>query len=132
MTHAGSPGDPNEEASALRDSSTTTVIGTVSTAPLRVNDRSGPRCRVGFGVDVLHRWYVPRIESYEETTTTVEVRVRGYLAVNVLASLTIGDRVIVRGHLEEGDCGLLQVHADVVALALSDEPRGDSESEAAA
>ncbi len=113
----------------MRDASSTTIIGTVSTEPFTVNTRSGPRRRAGFGVDVHHRWYVARIGCYDEVTTTVPVKCRGYLAVNVLDSLNVGDRVIVRGHLEEGDGGL-ELHADVVALTLPDEKPTDSKEAA--
>ena len=108
-----------------------TIVGTVSAEPFTVNERSGRRRRCGFQVSVVRRWYVQRIEAHEEATTVFDVRCAGFIAGSVLAELNLGDRVVVCGHFE-GDCGLLELHADVVALALSDQPRVAGESEVAA
>ena len=127
MTRVGSPDDPQEEAPALNPN-VSTIVGTVSTPPFTANERSGRRRRAGFQVDVLRKWFVQRLDRYEEATTTFNVRCSGYTAENVLTSLNPGDRVVVCGHFE-GDCGLLELHADIVAVPLSDEPRVDGESE---
>jgi len=109
----------------------TTVVGIVSTEPFAVNVRSGRRRRAGFSVDVARRWYVQRLEGYQEAITVFDIRCAGFIAGSVLTELNLGDRVVVVGHFE-GDCGMLELHADVVALALSDEPRdAPSEVEAA-
>jgi hypothetical protein len=108
----------------------TTIVGTVSTEPFTVNERSGRRRRAGFGVSVVRRWYVQRIEGYEEATTVFDIRCAGYIAGSVLTEVQLGDRVVCVGHFE-GDSGTLELHADVVALAFPDEPR-DAPSEAAA
>ncbi|MGO8870937.1 MAG: hypothetical protein ACLQPH_05950 [Acidimicrobiales bacterium] len=130
MTHVGSP-DPQEEASAMNPN-VTTVIGDVSTVPFTINERSGRRRRAGFQVAVHRRYWVKRLDRYEEATTTFDVRCSGYAAENALAKLNLGARVVVCGHFEHGACGMLELHADVVALAFSDEPRVDSESAAEA
>jgi hypothetical protein len=109
-----------------------TVVGILSTEPFPVNERSGRRRRVGFSVDVYRRWHVQRLEGYQEATTTFDVRCAGFIAGSVLTELNLGDRVVCVGHFEQTDGGSLELHADVIALALSDEPRDAGESAAAA
>ena len=101
----------------------TTIIGTVSTEPFVISERSGRRRRAGLQVDVLRKWWDRVADEYQEATTTFDVRCRGYTAHNALAKLNHGDRLVICGHFETGQSdGMLELHADVIAVALSDEP----------
>ena len=126
----GAPDDPAKEAPALNPN-VTTIIGTVSTEPYALNDRGGRRRHAGFQVDVARSYWVPYLDERKEAHTVFEVRCKGYTAGRSLATLTAGARVVVVGHFEHGDDGSdLELHADVVAKALPDEPYEASEAEA--
>lgn len=115
--------DTEEELTALNPN-VTTIIGTVSTLPYTVNERAGKRRRAGFQVAVHRKWWDSYLEQHRDASTVFEVRCRGYIAEDVLEKVADGDRVVVTGHFEHGaESGDLELHADVVALALSGEPR---------
>ncbi|EFG26923.2 single-strand binding protein [Scardovia inopinata] len=77
----------------------TTVVGFVGQEPKRVSaDNTIPICR--FRVAATRNYWNRRENRWQETSTTwMDVRCYRNLALNVMASLHVGDPVIVLGNL---------------------------------
>jgi single-stranded DNA-binding protein len=81
----------------------TSIVGNVTRDPKPSSSKTSlkPLTRTTFGVIVKRTWINPRSGQPDESTSRIEVNCRGALAENVIASVRKGDRVMVKGHMEE-------------------------------
>ena len=81
----------------------TAIVGNVTRDPKPSATKTSlkPLARTSFGVIVKRTRINPRSGKPDESTSKIEVHCRGPLADNVIASVRKGDRVIVKGHMEE-------------------------------
>lgn len=121
----------------------TTVIGEVDRNPKAPEisadvHASAIEPRAKFGLSVSKSWTHPVTGSTRQSTSHFEVRCRGELAENVIASVREGDHVIITGEIEQrpwkspdGRSTRTFLMADDVGLALSfhriDAPQEDEE-----
>jgi single-strand DNA-binding protein len=63
----------------------------------------GGMAMVTMGVAVSRRWLDKKTDEWQEKTSWIDVTVFGQLAENVAQSLKKGDRVMVKGRLEQDE-----------------------------
>jgi len=108
----------------------TTLVGEVTRDPKPPEVPGGVNAvevRAAFGLCASRSWTHPVTGTTRESTSHFEVRCRGELAENVLASVREGDRVIVMGEIDQREWngpGNVRstrtfLMADDVGLALS-------------
>lgn len=108
----------------------TTLVGEVTRDPKPPEVPAGVNAfesRAAFGLSVSRSWTHPDTGSTRQSTSHFEVRCRGDVAENVIASVREGDHVIITGEIEQREWnGPGKVRstrtfllADEVGLALS-------------